>query len=96
MPVLPGFPHPRRREGFLYQEVADGGVLFDPAGEKVYVLNPSAAFIWNSLDGRRSPGEIEADLREALGPALPSPDTIAEDVRRSLSDFARQGLLEAS
>jgi hypothetical protein len=96
MPPEPALPHPRRRDGFLYQEVSDGGVLFDPAGEKVYVLNPSAAFIWNSLDGRRSPDDIARDLREALGPATPDPDTIVGDVRRSLSDFARQGLIEPS
>ncbi|HLY10752.1 MAG TPA: PqqD family protein [Planctomycetota bacterium] len=85
---------PRRREGFLYQDVSDGGVLFDPAADKVYVLNPSAAFIWNSLDGSRSPDAIVEELRDALGSATPDLETLRRDVDRSLSDFSRQGLIE--
>jgi len=88
--------YPRKRDGFLYQEVRDGGVLFDPVAEKVYVLNPSAAFIWNSLDGRRSPETIVEELREALGPPTPDAETLKRDVERSLADLARQGLLEPS
>ena len=92
-PETPAFP--RKREGFLYQEVTDGGVLFDPVGEKVYVLNPSAAFIWNSLDGRRSPETIVQELRDALGPSTPDVETLKKDVERSLADLARQGLIES-
>ncbi|HZE99699.1 MAG TPA: PqqD family protein [Planctomycetota bacterium] len=95
MPAEPSVPLPRRREGFLYQEVSDGGVLFDPVAEKMYVLNPSAAFIWNSLDGHRTKEGIVEDLREALGDSGPDGEALKRDVERSLSDFARQGLLES-
>jgi hypothetical protein len=95
MSAAPADRFPRRREGFLYQEVQDGGVLFDPVADKVYVLNPSAAFIWNSLDGHRSAEAIVEDLREALGPATPDVETLRRDVDRSLSDFSRQGLIES-
>ena len=95
MSGAPADRFPRRREGFLYQDVSDGGVLFDPAADKVYVLNPSAAFIWNSLDGNRSPEEIAKELREALGTDMPDLETLRRDVDRSLSDFGRQGLIES-
>ncbi len=84
---------PAGRSDLFYQEVAEGGVLFDAEGEKVYVLNASSAFVWNCLDGRRSAREIAAELGEALGPQAPGPDVLLRDVDRVLEDFQRQKLL---
>ena len=58
---------PTGRQDLFYQEVSEGGVLFDAEGERVYVLNGSAAFIWNCLDGRSSTDDIVRTLAEALG-----------------------------
>lgn len=87
---------PTGRRDLFYQEVSDGGVLFDPEGEKVYVLNASAAFVWNCLDGRRSADEIAAELADALGPSAPDLSALREDVVAALDDFRRQKLLSTS
>ncbi len=84
---------PEGRRDLFYQEVTDGGVLFDPEGEKVYVLNASAAFVWNCLDGRRTPDEIAAELADALGSSAPDAPILRQDVDRALDDFRRQKLL---
>ena len=84
---------PAGRPDLFYQEVSEGGVLFDPEGEKVYVLNASAAFVWNCLDGRRSVDDIAAELADALGPSAPDPAALRKDVDRALEDFRRQDLL---
>ncbi len=87
-------PLPRR--DLFYQEVSEGGVLYDTEGQKVYVLNASAAFVWVSCDGRRTAEEIAADLAEALGPGAPAPDRLRRDVEKSLEDFRSHKLLEGA
>jgi hypothetical protein len=84
---------PTGRRDLFYQEVSDGGVLFDPEGEKVYVLNASAAFVWNCLDGRRTPEEIAAELADALGPSAPDAVRLRKDVDAAIEDFRRQKLV---
>ncbi len=87
---------PRPRGDLFYQEVSDGGVLYDAEGQKVFVLNASAAFVWNSCDGRRTPAEIAADLGESLGAGAPGPEQLLRDVEKSLADFRLHGLLEGA
>jgi hypothetical protein len=84
---------PEGRRDLIYQEVSDGGVLFDARGEKVYVLNATAAFVWNCLDGRRAAPEIAQELASALGASAPDAARLRKDVDRALDDFRRQKLL---
>ncbi len=85
--------NPRGRADLFYQEVADGGVLFDSDGEKVYVLNVSAAFVWNCCDGEHTREQIVEELAEALGEKAPERKALGADVDKSLEDFRRNGLL---
>lgn len=84
---------PLGRADLFYQDVSEGGVLFDPEREKIFVLNPTAAFIWTCCDGRHSPAEILEELCEALGSSAPPRAALLEDIDKSLDNFRRQGLL---
>lgn len=86
-------PKPRGRQDLFYQDVTDGGVLFDPAAERMYVLNATAAFVWISCDGSRAADQIALELRESLGERAPDAGSLLKDVRKSLDDFRKQGLL---
>jgi hypothetical protein len=85
-------PKPRARAEVLCQEVSDGCVLFDPDAEKVYVFNPTAAFIWSCCDGEHDREEIASALVGALGGEAPPRDQLARDVETSLAEFERLGL----
>lgn len=85
-------PKPKARPEVLCQEVSDGCVLFDPEAEKVYVFNPSAAFIWSCCDGEHGREEIASALVDALGEGAPAGEQLAKDVESSLAEFERLGL----
>jgi hypothetical protein len=89
---LPEFP--RARGDLFYQDVSDGGVLFDPARERMVVLNASAAFVWSCCDGAHSIPQIARELGDSLGDRSPDEARLVEDVESSLRNFSRQGLLD--
>jgi len=90
--ALPEFP--RARGDLFYQDVSDGGVLFDPGKERMVVLNASAAFVWTCCDGAHSIPQIARELGESLGDQAPEAGRLVEDVESSLRNFIRQGLLD--
>lgn len=55
---------PRQRPGFAAFPVANELVLLSPGGEVAYALNESAAGVWNLCDGKHTPLEMLAALRE--------------------------------
>src|SRR5262245_20047088 len=85
--------NPVGRPDLFYQEVADGGVLFDADGARVYVLNVSAAYVWNCCDGDHSVDQIADELAAALGTQAPERGALVADVEKSLDEFRRAGLL---
>jgi hypothetical protein len=86
---------PLGRAGLFCQEVSDGCVLFDPDGQKVYVLNATAAFVWTCCDGDHGVEEMVEELATTLGPGGPERGRLRTDVEKALDDFRRQGLLSA-
>ena len=89
---LPEFP--RARGDLFYQDVSDGGVLFDPGKERMVVLNASAAFVWTCCDGTHTIPQIARELGESLGDQAPESGQLVKDVESSLRNFIRQGLLD--
>ena len=85
---------PRARGDLFYQDVSDGGVLFDPGKERMVVLNASAAFVWTCCDGSHSIEQIARALADSLGDRAPDAGRLVEDVESSLRNFRSQGLLE--
>lgn len=75
----------------VVERVVDGElVLYDPARQRVHVLNPTAAFVWARCDGSHA----EAEIVEAL--ALQYPDSralIEVDVPSVLRGLQAEGLL---
>jgi hypothetical protein len=57
--------NPRRLESLELNEAEDGLVVYDPAGDMVHHLNPSAAVIFDLCDGTRDTDSIARVLGEA-------------------------------
>ncbi len=86
----------RTKSGFVLREVGEGTVLV-PTGERVVdmngmvILNDTAKFIWERLDGTRSAHSIAAELEEAFDVTA---DQASEDVTDFLAELERLGMLE--
>jgi PqqD family protein of HPr-rel-A system len=68
-------------------------VVFDRAGGRVHQLNPTASFVWATLDGHTDSHEIAARLAErfAVDAAV-----AAHDVQSLLEQLTALDLLERS
>jgi hypothetical protein len=60
---------------------------------RMYSLNPSAAFVWERFDGRRTLGEIVEELLEAFAA---DPAAAQSDVEDFVATALAEGLLEES
>ena len=58
---------------------------------RMYALNPSAAFVWARIDGRRTLGEIVDDLLETFDG---DPAAAQSDVEAFVATALAEGLLE--
>ncbi len=66
-------------------------VLIDRASGGVHVLNPTAAIVWQCLDGTGSVDEIVGDIADVFGR---DQDEVRDAVLEVVQRFGRQGLLE--
>jgi hypothetical protein len=82
-----------RNSRFELVEVSGEIILYDSATHDVIYLDRSASVIWFLCDGERSVAEIS---RLIAGAYPESRDTIADDVRRTVSELAKQGALTLS
>ncbi len=82
---------PLGRGGVVCRQVDDGFILYDSVAGKVHSLNPTAAFIWDALDGKHSLREISKKL-EGL-PGSEGHDTLA-DVEKAVALFQKEDLLD--
>lgn len=73
------------------QTTVVGGETLVTSGDEIHVLNETAAFIWRLCDGRHTPAEIEAALRDEY--AVPPDHDAKGDISRTLADFRAKGLL---
>jgi peroxiredoxin len=80
----------RPRAGLTPVAIGDELVLLD-GWDLATCLNPTGALLWSTLDGRRSIGEIAAELGSTLG--VPQA-VISADLSRFLDTLALQGLLD--
>jgi hypothetical protein len=65
------------------------GKLADLKG--IFALNPTAAFVWERLDGRTGPGDIARALSEGFDVDAA---TALADTEELLHQFREQGFLE--
>ena len=81
---------PHRRQDVEAHEVLDEMVLYDPVRNRAVSLNRSARAIWRLCDGRRTPMEICASLRERFGGAE---ERMLADVKAAIGQLHELGLL---
>ena len=83
---------PLRANGLLEYGVGGELVLCEPNVEQVHFLNATAAAIWLLCDGRHTEADIAAELAALFNLEVLS---VESDVRETLVDFLRTGLLVA-
>jgi hypothetical protein len=81
---------PRARTDLEVGEVTGWTFVFDRSTRRLHRLNPTAASVFELLDGTTGTGALIDVLAEGYGV---DPSTIAADVRAILADFASEGLL---
>lgn len=79
---------PAGREDVVFRRVGEDWVLFDPATQRIHVLNLTAALVWSHCTGELDGAGIEAEVRRAFGAAAPE----ESGVEGVLRDFRDAGL----
>lgn len=85
---------PVRKAGVMHQRAGQNVLLYDPAADKVHVLNPTAAAIWEHCDGCCTAEQIAARLAATFAHA--SDHDLIADVQAALMIFRGEGLLSAA
>jgi hypothetical protein len=67
------------------------GVIYDPAAERVHVLNSTAALVWQLLDGRSSLADLASTIAVASGE---EERVVLRGILELVAGLAREGLLE--
>lgn len=80
----------------VHREIAGETILVPVRGRaadmrRMYSLNPTAAFVWGRVDGRRS---LEAIVDELLRSFDGDPATVRADVDAFVATAVAEGLLE--
>lgn len=81
---------PTARSDVTLQRVGREAILHDGRNGQAHVINGSAAQLWELCDGRPL-DELVAAFGALYGR---EPETVAEDVRRTLTRFEALGLLD--
>lgn len=82
---------PRRRDVDV-RLLPDGLAVLDLDSEAVHVLNESAAFVFLSLDGKRTLDDIAAEIAAEVGDEVARRDAPAH-VEACVAELARLGLV---
>jgi PqqD family protein of HPr-rel-A system len=82
--------HPIARSDVRVEELDDELVLYDPRNGRAYVLNSTAALIWQLCDGSLSRQALADEIKQEFG--LEDADVLT-DVEAYLSQLEGAGLL---
>ena len=82
----------QRRLDVAEQQVGGERMIFDESGDRVHVLNGSAAFIWDCLKAPLTVLQVEERLRSEyeVSPGIDLSSTIT----RTLTELQKKGLIE--
>jgi hypothetical protein len=83
----------QRRQETLTVEIDGEAIIYDESQEVAHLLSPTAAIVWEQLDGRNRLDEVAVDLAEAFDART---EQVLGDVLELVQEFARRGLLEKS
>ncbi|MBI1883724.1 MAG: PqqD family peptide modification chaperone [Chlamydiae bacterium] len=84
--------HPKARRDVVCKALQEEVMLYDPLKEDVHVLNNTSHFIWNLLDGKHTPEDIEKKIQSSFSDTVPF--KIFSDIQEILKVFEEKGLLE--
>lgn len=92
----PGTEAPRPRCGIVRREIAGETILVPVLGnaadmQRIYSLNPTAAFVWGLLDGARSTDEI---LEEVVAAFAVEREEARADLQRLLAVAREERLID--
>lgn len=76
----------------VFRPLGDEFALYDPASQRLHVLNLAAALVWSYCDGRTDPEGIARGIADAYGHVPPERDLLAQ-IEQVLSRFTEEGLL---
>ncbi|HEX9856648.1 MAG TPA: PqqD family protein [Acidimicrobiia bacterium] len=80
-------PHAR---GVLQERVDDEILLYNPATDTYFNLNPTATAVWDLANGDMTVEEIAAEIATEYGQLL---DAVVDDVAKIAERFVAAGLL---
>ena len=80
----------RRARNTAWRAIADETIVLDLAAKRMYGLNPTGGFIWQTLETMPD----LADLRRALGAGSGGSRLAAADLDRFLEELLAAGLIE--
>ena len=73
------------------QEFDDWAVLFDPETGEAFGMNPTAAFIWERLDGKHTKEDILRCLKEECEDVVP--EEASDHLESFLSGLREKGFV---
>ncbi|MDP3984386.1 MAG: PqqD family protein [Acidimicrobiia bacterium] len=79
------------RQHIIETEIGDEISLYDPATERVMVLNTTASDVWRLVDGQNTVDQIVSLLSLSYGV---DPAAIEADVHSAVARLVDEGLLE--
>ncbi len=92
MPVEPLLT-PKAREGVVFRQLDEEWVIYDPANDRLHVLNPTAALVWTHSTGELPLAEIARVIVETFEGGV-DVKTAESDVTKAVERFREAGLLE--
>lgn len=81
---------PARCDGVTLCPLEDEALLYDTNRRKIFVVNATAALVWQLCDGEISIERIERKLRSRFAD---TDSDVASDIREILGSFERHGLV---
>ena len=81
---------PRKRESLHVRDIEGETVVLDPENERMHTLNPTAAFIFDAVDGERT---IEDIWKHVAAYFEIDPDVAERDTREVMRQFGELNLV---
>ncbi len=83
----------QQKPNLTEQQVGGERMIFDEHGDRVHVLNDTAAFIWDCMKEPAAPDVIETRLRANY--SVPATTDVAASIRRTITELLKKGLVAA-
>ena len=82
---------PRKRTDVLELDMGDGFILYNHDSSLVHHLNPTAAVVWQVLDGAASIDRLATEIADEYGVPV---ENVAMQVRSLIAELDAMGLVE--